>query len=95
MSQKRIVEVDLISSHQLRPYGDTIYEGYLTFSVPEGQMYASKFPSKREQVEPYARLMIASWSENPDPFDNRLDLFEQVSTEPNKWHIIVRRYYND
>lgn len=96
MSMIRRIEVETIQSGQPRPYADHIYESYITFSVPEGQMYSSKWPSAAAQVVPYAQLLVAHWDDDEtDWFRNRLVKLEQVSIRPNKWHVIVTSPYLD
>jgi hypothetical protein len=98
---KRSVEVDLIQSGQPRPYADHIYEGYLTFSVPDGQAWDSKFPNTKDTVAQYAKLMVHHWDDElpDDPMERwfaaKLDKLEQVSEVPNKWHVIVRVPFTD
>jgi len=87
--------------HVLRPhrnYADTEYEAYLTFSVPEGQAWASKFGSTPEVAKQYAQLMVHHFVE-PTPERPRewhepwLEKLTQVS--PCRWHVIVRSPYLD
>jgi hypothetical protein len=92
---KRFIEVDLKQAGQPRPYADSIYEGYLTFSVPEGQMYASKWPKDPEQVKPFAQLLIEPWYDEPQWYQSRLKTLERVPGETNRWHVIVIRPYLD
>ena len=95
MIGKRFVELEMISASQPRSYADHVYEGYLTFSVPEGQSWASKFPSRLEEVIPYAKLMICNWVDKPAWFEARLQKLEKVDGPENKWHIIVTSPYLD
>ena len=89
----RSVTVEIVQAGQPGPYKDHIYEGYITFSVPEGQMWASKFGSSLETVKPYIQIMLGSFVENPEWWQPRLKLCEQVS--PLRWHVIVTQPYLD
>lgn len=91
------VEHERISSHQFRACGDTIYEGYLTFSVPEGQLAGSKWMHSGpaiETVKEYIRLMAVDFEEDGlNWFRPQLKKLEQVS--PGRWHYLIERVYLD
>lgn len=94
----RSVTVETISSHQLRPYGDHVHESYLTFSVPKGQMWASKFGTTEDVVKQYIPLFVHSFTEDTEDsqanwYESRLKKLEQVS--PGRWHVIVTTPYTD
>jgi hypothetical protein len=95
--QSRTVTYESVQAGQPRPYADSTYEGYLTFTVPEGQMWASKFGEHVENVKPYVKLMCNHFTEEPESWENfhvgRLKLLEQVS--PGRWHVIVTVAYCD
>ncbi len=95
---KRFIEQESIRAGQQRAYGDSIYESILTFSVPEGQAWASKWPTTADQVKPFVKLLVHDFYEG-DPKDMwhtpKLTKLEQVSTSPNKWHVIVTQIYLD
>lgn len=95
MSGRQIIEHESISAGQLRSYGDHIYESYLTFSVPEGQVWSSKWPTMSDQVVPFAKLLVRGWYDEPEWHQARLKKLEQVSTNPNRWHVIVTIPYLD
>ena len=80
---KRFIELEVIhGGEQPRPYADHLYEGYITFSVPKGQMWASKYPTLLDDVKKYVKL-FANFYETPEWHQPRLDKLEQVSIEPN------------
>jgi len=99
----RSVTMEMLSAGQHRPYGDHIYEAYLTFWVPEGQMWASKYPgSNPELVKPYVKLFVHNFVEDNGEgmlddmslfYAPRLKLLEEI--EPGKWHVIVTQPYLD
>ena len=98
MSNKKTIEIESIwGGSQPRAYADHRWEAFLTFSVPEGQAYASKWPSTAEQVAPIAKALVTNWYEKGegDWASPRLEKLEQVSTEPNRWHLIVTAPFTD
>lgn len=54
----RSVTVESLRAGQPRPYADEEYEGILTFTVPDDQLWAGGFPSREEDVKEYVKLMI-------------------------------------
>jgi hypothetical protein len=87
---------------QLRAYGDHVWEGYLTFSVPEGQKWASKFGHDAEGMvaKQYIRCFVSEFSEVPDGrmsaavyFSPRLDKLTQI--EPGRWYYRIISPYTD
>lgn len=93
MGDKRIIEVETIQAGQPRPYADHIYESYITFSVPEGQMWARKWGTHESTVKQFIPLLVGGYSENPEWHDSRLEKLEQVS--PGRWHVIVIQPFID
>ena len=93
----RSVTVQIVHSGQPRAYADSIHEAYLTFSVPEGQLWASKFGhGQADVVKPYVKLMVQDFYEGNEPDTwhlPRLKKLEQVS--PGKWHVIIISPYLD
>ena len=96
----RSVEVELIKGGgQARPYAPHIWEAYLTFKVPEGQMWASKFGHGNEDVvKPYVTLFVHSFYEGTDKgidayYSAKLEKLEEM--EPGKWHVIITEPYID
>lgn len=106
---QRSVTYTYLQGGQERAYGDTVHAGYLEFTVPEGQMWASKMfhsdnPETRERVKAYARLFVANWSCEcmADPwrhtsadafFVNHLTELRMV--EPGTWYVKVTYPYDD
>lgn len=98
MSSIRNIQLETVSSHQLRPYGDTIFEGYVTFSVPEGQLYASKWGHHEngEAAKMVIKGLVVDFDETmqPDGWHRPiLKTLEQVS--PGRWHYVINRMYLD
>ena len=93
--ETRSVTVETISANQLRSYGDHVYESYLTFSVPKGQLWASKYGETEAIVRQYIPLFVHSFSEvKPYQWPNAwLETLEQVS--PGRWHVIIKSPYLD
>lgn len=89
----RSVTVEHIRGGQQRPYGDSIYEAYLTFSVPEDQVWASRFGRNEEVVKQYIPLFVHAFYEKPEWYQPRLTTLEQVS--PGRWHVVVTQPYLD
>lgn len=99
----RSVTVEMVMAGQQRAYGDHIYEAFLTFWVPEGQMWASKYPGHDpELVKPYVKLFVHGFVDEGDEdglaaidlfYSPRLKVLEEVG--PGKWHAIVAQPYID
>jgi hypothetical protein len=91
---ERSVTVELVRAGQPRAYADHVYEAYLTFSVPEGLGWSSKYGRKEEQVKPYIPLFVHPFvEENRQWHQPWLEKLEQVS--PGRWHVIVKSPYLD
>jgi len=91
----RAVTVEIVQAGQPRPCADSIYEGYITFSVPEGQIWASKVGGDITTAKQYVKLMLRDFAEPEEVgwWLPRLTKMEQVS--PLRWHAIVTSPYTD
>ncbi len=80
---------------QPRPYADHEYEGYLIFSVPWGQMYASKFGHTEKVAKDYLRLFVTNFKEKGEAawYEAWLEKLTQVA--PGRWHYIIKSHYLD
>jgi hypothetical protein len=82
------------SGQQPRAYADHIWEGYITFSVPEGQVWCSRYGVDESIVKQYIPLFIAPFVEGKrEWYQPWLEKLEQVS--PMRWHVIVKSPYLD
>jgi len=97
---QRTVTVEIIhGGGQPAPYADHLWEAYLTFSVPEGQLWASKYGHDEETAKRYANFMIHSFREPRDVttaegfYAPYLAKIEQVS--PGRWHVVIKEPYID
>lgn len=88
------VTVEHIRGGQPRPYADNEYEAYLTFSVPDGQLWASKAGHSNAFVKPYVRLMVHSFVEGRREWHEPW-LEKMTQVEPGRWHIIIKSPYLD
>lgn len=107
MAGKRIVELEIIRAGQPRPYADSVVEGYITFLVPEGQLWASRFLHQgdghdREVVKRYIQTFGYSFDYDkeigetfaPDMWHRPwLEKLEMVS--PGRWRFKVMSPYLD
>ena len=91
----RSVTVEVLRSSQPRAYADHEYEAILTFSVPDGQMWSSKFGQQPDIVKSYIRLMVHNFVDGPERewHEPYLETLEQIS--PGKWHVVVKSPYLD
>ena len=103
MSHTYIITHDVISSHQLRAYGDTVYEGYMTFTVPDGQMVGSGYlrvdnDFTRQKVKDYLRVLVVDFVDNKktnsdDWYLPHLQNLRYLGD--GKWHYYITRHYLD
>lgn len=94
MATRTVTVEEIHQGAQLRAYGDHVYEGYLTFSVPEGQMQASKFGSTESIAKQYLRCFVSSFFEKDREWHQPwLEKLEQIS--PLRWHYEIRSPYLD
>jgi hypothetical protein len=103
MSYTFITTHESISSHQKRPYGDTIYEGNLTFSVPSGQMVGERYlhddnETNRARVKEYMQLHVTKFvdSDKLTSEDWHMPHLMKLTCLGNgKWYYYITRHYLD
>lgn len=102
-SSIRSVTLELLHSGQPRAYADELWEGVLTFSVPEGQLWAGGFPSTPEQVKPYVNLMLHGFVDKlagekwewHQPWLKELERLGVPDERPIRWRAVVIGPYLD
>lgn len=89
--ERMTIHRDMLAAGQPRAYADSVYEAVLTYEF-RGP-YAERMRLGREVVARHAKMLVHSWSDEPQWYEPRLaDLTE---TEPRVWYVKVTAPYLD